>query len=70
MKWSLIKNWRRHVKDTKCTPIEGMKPIVVSQDQLTSWNTYGHEVEAYCLSPGAPFSFNDTTTYNRLENRY
>jgi hypothetical protein len=27
-------------------------------------------VEAYCLSPGTPFSFNETTTYNRLENMY
>jgi hypothetical protein len=27
-------------------------------------------VGAYCLSPGTPFSFNETTTYNRLENKY
>jgi hypothetical protein len=27
-------------------------------------------VEAYCLSLGTPFSFNEATTYNRLESRY
>jgi hypothetical protein len=26
-------------------------------------------VEAYCLSPGTPFSFNETTTHNRLEEQ-
>jgi hypothetical protein len=57
-------------KGYQCTPSEGMKPIVVSRDQLSSWNTCGYAVEAYCLSPGTPFSFNETTTYNRLEDRY
>jgi hypothetical protein len=28
------------------------------------------EVKAYCLSPGTSFSFNETATHNRLENRY
>jgi hypothetical protein len=33
-------------------------------------NSCRFAVEAYCLSPGTPFSYNETTTYNRLENRY
>jgi hypothetical protein len=33
-------------------------------------NTCRFAVEAYCLSPRTPFSFNETTTYNRLENRF
>jgi hypothetical protein len=33
-------------------------------------NTYRFVVEAYCISPGTLFSFNKTTTYNRLESRY
>jgi hypothetical protein len=32
-------------------------------------NTCIFAVEAYCLSPVTLFSFNKTTTYNRLENR-
>jgi hypothetical protein len=27
-------------------------------------------VEAYCISPRTPFSFNETTAYNRLKNRH
>jgi hypothetical protein len=57
MKYSLIKNWRRHVKDTKCSHVRHE-------------TTCRFVVEAYCLSPGTPFSFNETTTYNRLENMY
>jgi hypothetical protein len=33
-------------------------------------NSCGFAVEAYCLSPRTPFSFNETTTRNRLENKY
>jgi hypothetical protein len=33
-------------------------------------NSCGFAMEAYCLSPGTPFSFNETTIDNRLENRY
>jgi hypothetical protein len=51
MKYSLINNWRRHVKGTKCS---------LSRHE----NTCRFAVEAYCLSPGTPFSFNETTTYN------
>jgi hypothetical protein len=32
-------------------------------------NTHRFAVEAYCLSPETPFSFNESATYNRLENR-
>jgi hypothetical protein len=60
MKYSLIKVWRRHVNDTNC----GMKPLVESIENYCRF-----VVEAYCLSPGTPFSFNATTTHNRLENR-
>jgi hypothetical protein len=59
MKYSPIKNWTRHVNDTD----SGMKPLVEHE------NTCRFTVEAYCLSPGTPFSFNETTTYNILENR-
>jgi hypothetical protein len=57
MKCTLIINWRRHVKDTKCS-------------HMRHETTCRFAVEAYCLTPGTPFSFNETTTYNRLENRY
>jgi hypothetical protein len=60
MKYSLIKIWRRHVNDTD----SGMKPLAEHE------NTCRFAVEAYCLSPGTPFSFNETTTHNRLENKY
>jgi hypothetical protein len=56
MKYSLINNWIRHVKGTKCS---------FSRHE----NTCRFAVEAYCLSPGTPFSFNETTAYNRLKNR-
>jgi hypothetical protein len=61
MKYSLIKVWRRHVNDTNC----GMKPLVESIE-----NSCRFAVEAYCLSPETPFSFNETPTHNRLENKY
>jgi hypothetical protein len=54
MKYSLIKIWRRHVNDTD----SGMKPLAEHE------KTCRFAVEAYCLSPGTPFSFNETTTYN------
>ena len=57
MKCSLIKNWRRHVKDTKCSHVRHETDCRFA-------------LEAYCLSPRTPFPFNETTTYNRLENRY
>jgi hypothetical protein len=57
MKCSLIKNWRRHVKDTKCSHVRHE-------------TTCRFEVEAYCLSLGTPFSFNETTAYNRLKNKH
>jgi hypothetical protein len=58
-----------------------MIPNVVSkipiEDQMKAncrlvihMNTCRFAVEAYCLSTGTSFSFNETTTYNRLENRY
>jgi hypothetical protein len=56
MKYSLIKHWRRHVNDTNCSLVRHE-------------NTSKFAVEAYCLSLGTPFSFNETTTYNRLENK-
>jgi hypothetical protein len=57
MKYTLIKNWGRHVKDTKCSHVR----------HETACRS---AVEAYCLSPGTPFSLNETTTYNRLQNGY
>jgi hypothetical protein len=61
MKYSLIKVWRRHVNDTNC----GMKPLVESTE-----NSCRFAVEAYCLSLWTPFSFNEDTTDNRLQNKY
>jgi hypothetical protein len=61
MKFSLFKVWRRHVKDTNCW----MEPLVEPNE-----NSCRFAVEAYCLSLGTPFSFNETTTHNRLENKY
>jgi hypothetical protein len=52
MKFSIIKVRRRHVKDTNCW----MEPLVEPNE-----NSCRFVVEAYCLSPGTPFSFNDTT---------
>jgi hypothetical protein len=71
VKYSLIKYWIRHVN----------MPNVVSkipiEDQLKAncrlvrhKNTCRFALEAYCLSPGIPFFFNEATTYNRLENKY
>jgi hypothetical protein len=57
MKYSLIKHWIRHVDDTNCSLVRHE-------------NTCRFVVEAYCLSPGTPFFFNETTTHNRLENKY
>jgi hypothetical protein len=57
MKYSLIK---RHVNDTNC----GMKALVESIE-----NSCRFIVEAYCLSPGTPFSLIETTTHNRLEKQ-
>jgi hypothetical protein len=53
MKYSLIKFWRRHVNDTICE----MKPLVESIEFFCRF-----VVEAYCLSLGTSFSFNETTT--------
>jgi hypothetical protein len=53
MNYSLIKVWRRHVKDTNCW----MEPLVEPNE-----NSCRFAVEAYYLSPGTPFSFNETTT--------
>ena len=53
MKYSLIKIWRRHVNDID----SGMKPLAELE------NTCRFAVEAYCLSLGTPFSFNETTTH-------
>jgi hypothetical protein len=64
MKYSLIKIWRRHVNDTNC----GMKPLVEPIEDFE--NSCRFAMEAYCLSPGTPFFFNETTTYNRLESKY
>jgi hypothetical protein len=55
MKYSIVKIWRRHINDTDSR----MKPLAER-----------FAVEAYCLSPGTPFSFNGTTTHNRIENKY
>jgi hypothetical protein len=49
VKYSLIKIWRRHVNDTS-----RMKPLAELE------NTCRFVVEVYCLSPGTPFSFNET----------
>jgi hypothetical protein len=48
-----VQNWRRHVNDTNC----GIKPHV--KFDSICW----FAVEACCLSPGIPFSFNETTTH-------
>jgi hypothetical protein len=64
MKYGLIKYWRRHVNDTKCCLKDTNCSLVRHK------NTCRFAVEAYCLSLGTPFSFNKTTTYNRLENKY
>jgi hypothetical protein len=64
MKYGLIKYWRRHVNDTKCS-LKDINCILVRHK-----NTCRFAVKAYCLSLGTPFSFNGTTTYNRLENEY
>jgi hypothetical protein len=61
MKFSLLKVWRRHVNDTNCW----MEPLVEPNE-----NSCRFVVEAYCLSPGTPFSFNEATAYNRLKNRH
>jgi hypothetical protein len=61
MKYSLIKIWRRHVNDTEC----GMKPLVESIE-----NSCRFAVEANCLSLWIPFSFNEETIHNILENKY
>jgi hypothetical protein len=60
MKYSLIKIWRRHVNDTD----SGMKSLV----DLESTRRFA--VEAYCRFSETPFSFNEATTHNRLENKY
>jgi hypothetical protein len=60
MKISQIKVWRRHVKVTNCW----LKPLVEPNE-----NSCRFAVEAYCLSPGTPFSFKESTTNNRLENK-
>jgi hypothetical protein len=39
-----------------------MKPLVESIE-----NSCRFPMEAYWLSPGTPFFFNETTTHNRLE---
>jgi hypothetical protein len=57
MKYSLIKVWRRHVNDTNCSLVRHE-------------NTCRFSVEVYCLSPGTPFSFNETTAHNRFENEH
>jgi hypothetical protein len=64
MKYSIIKIWRRHVNDTNY----GMKPLVEPIEDFEKSCKF--VVEAYCLSPGTPFSFNETNTYSRLENKY
>jgi hypothetical protein len=56
VKCCLIKIWRSHVNDTD----SGMKPLAELE------NTCRFTVEASCLSPGTPFSFNETTAHNRL----
>ena len=57
MKYSPVKCWRRHVNDTKCSHVRHE-------------TTCRFAVEAYCFSARTPFSFNETTTYNKLENIY
>jgi hypothetical protein len=64
MKCDLIKNWRRHVNETKCSLKDTDCSLVRHK------NTCRFAVEAYFLSLGTSFSFNETTTYNRLENMY
>jgi hypothetical protein len=54
MKYSLIKNLEKTLNDTNC----GMKPLVAPIEDFE--NSYRFVVEAYCLSPGTPFSFNET----------
>jgi hypothetical protein len=61
MIFSLIIVWRRHVNDTNCS----MEPLVEPNEKSCRF-----AVETYCLSLGTPFSFNETTAYNRLENRH
>jgi hypothetical protein len=53
MKYSLIKIWRRQVNDVG----SGMKPLAEPE------NSCIFALEAYCLSSGTPFSFNETTTH-------
>jgi hypothetical protein len=53
IKHNLFNYWRKHVKDTN----RGIKPLA----ELES--TCRFAVEAYCLSSGTPFSFNETTTH-------
>jgi hypothetical protein len=60
VKYSLIKIWRIHVNDSDSE----MKPLVELE------NTCRFVVEAYCLSLGTSFSFNETSIHNRLENMY
>jgi hypothetical protein len=64
MKYSLTKYWRRHVNDTKCSLKDTNCSLVRHK------NTCRFTVEAYCLSPGTPFSFNENTTYDKLESMY
>jgi hypothetical protein len=61
MKFSLIKFWRIHVKDTNCW----VEPLVEPNENYCRFI-----VEAYCLSPRIPFYFNEITTHNRLENMH
>jgi hypothetical protein len=49
-------------------PIEGQ--LKVNCRLVRHKNTCRFAVEAYCLSLGTPFSFNETTTCNRLENMH
>jgi hypothetical protein len=58
MKYSLIKSWRRHVNDND----SGMKPLVEI--------LVGLQWKLIVFLLGTPFSFNETTTHNRLENKY
>jgi hypothetical protein len=61
MKYSLIKYWRRHVNDTKCslkdTNWKSMAGQLKTNGRLVrNKNSCRFAVEACCLSPGTSFS--------------
>jgi hypothetical protein len=72
MKYSLIKYWRRHVNDTKCSLKDTNWKSIADQLKTNGrlvrhMNSCRFAVEACCISLGLQFPFNETTTNNRLE---